>query len=226
MKPNKKSSIALILIIGLATFLFSGCKKDAILSGIVDIDGNRYDTVTIGTQTWMVQNLKTTRYTNGDPILSTTGDWSASTVGTQCAYNDNAENCTSYGRLYNWYAVSDSRKIAPAGWHVPTDDDWVVLTTFLGDEWGAGDKLKESGLNHWLGTNKLGTNEVGFTALPGGNRKADGSFYGMGGMGYWWSSTESEPAAAWIRSIYFSGASLSKSSNTKSFGFSVRCLKD
>jgi uncharacterized protein (TIGR02145 family) len=137
---------------------------------VTDIDGNIYHTVTIGTQVWMVENLKTTKYRNGDPIPNVTGNaWAALTTGAYCWYNNDAATYkATYGALYNWYAVADSRNIAPTGWHVPTDAEWTTLTTFLGGESVAGGKLKETGTNHWTSPNTGATNETGFTALPGG----------------------------------------------------------
>ena len=145
----------------------------ATLSGgtVVDIDGNVYNTVTIGTQVWMVENLKTTKYRNGDAIPNVTGNasWVALSTGAYCWYNNDAATYkATYGALYNWYAVGDSRNIAPSGWHVATDSEWTTLSTFLGGESIAGDKLKEIGTSHWLSPNTGATNSNGFTAFPGG----------------------------------------------------------
>ncbi len=183
-------------------------------STVTDIDGNVYKTIKIGTQTWMVENLKTTRYRNGTAITNVTDStvWSNLTTGAYCDYNNTPGNSTTYGRLYNWYAVSNSNNIAPTGWLVPTDKDWKNLEMYLGmtqqqaDATGwargidEGNKLKESGNSHWANPS-AGTNSSGFTALPGGYRDYDGSFDYVGYNGYWWSSSEYNAANAWFRSM-------------------------
>ncbi len=194
-------------------------------STVTDIDGNVYNTVTIGTQVWMVENLKTTKYRNGDPIPNVTVDatWGGLTTGAYCWYNNDAATYkATYGALYNWYAVADSRNIAPAGWHVPTDAEWTTLTTYLGGENVAGDKLKEVGTAHWITTNTGVTNISGFTALPGGYRNM-----GIGNYSFWWSSTENFAAATiWIRKMYISYSNVAREDWPKNEGFYVRCLRD
>ena len=162
------------------TFLSQGLVPET----FTDIDGNVYHAVVIGTQTWMVENLKTTKYSNGDPIPTAV---TSLTPGAYCMYNNDAVTYKAdYGALYNWYAVADSRNIAPAGWHVPTKTDWTTLTDYLGGESVASGKLKENGSSHWLTPNTGATNSSGFTALPGGfyNYYYDNS-YGVGLRGYW-----------------------------------------
>ena len=151
---------------------------------VTDIDGNVYHTVTIGTQTWMVENLKTTRYRNGEaiPNITDNASWAALITCAYCDYNNIPSNSITYGKLYNWYAVNDSRNIAPMGWHVSTDAEWTTLTTFLGGTSIAGGKLKENGTIHWNSPNVGATNETGFSALPGGYRLNSG-FYGAGDSG-------------------------------------------
>jgi uncharacterized protein (TIGR02145 family) len=199
---------------------------------VTDIDGNVYHTVTIGTQVWMVENLKTTKYRNGVAIGTTTPATlsisSESMPKYQWAYGGNESNVATYGRLYTWNAVNDSRKIAPTGWHVPTDAEWTILVNYLGGETVAGGKLKEACSTHWNSPNVGTTNETGFTALAGGERWEDGTFYGIGGLyGYWWSSTENSPSyiAAWYRSIG-PNRDMSRFDNNWSRGYSVRCVKD
>jgi len=168
---------------------------------VTDIDGNVYKTVKIGNQWWMAENLKVTRYRNGDPIPNITDNhtWVDLSTGAYCNYNNDISNVATYGRLYNWYAVDESRNIAPAGWHVPTDDEWKQLEIYLGmspteaDEthWRGtdeGGKLKETGTTHWYSPNTGATNESGFTALPGGYR-VSGGFSSLGFGAYFWSST-------------------------------------
>lgn len=196
---------------------------------VIDIEGNVYKTVQIGTQTWMAENLKSTQYRNGDPIPNITDNTTLGvSTGTYCWYNDDAKAYKAYyGALYNWYAVTDNRNIAPAGWHVPSASDWYTLTTFLGGEGVAGGKLKETGLIHWYGPNEGATNETGFSALPGGYREFQYGFYysATSILGSWWSSTEySGGAGMWETHYFFSN--LTRFNVDKSFGCSVRCVKD
>jgi uncharacterized protein (TIGR02145 family) len=206
---------------------------------VTDYDGNVYQTVLIGDQCWMMENLKVTHYRNGDPIPQVTDDgaWSGLTSGAYCNYNNDEDTVATYGRLYNWYAVDDSRNIAPAGWHVPTDEEWKQLEMYLGmsqaqadaEGWRGtdeGGKLKESGTTHWNPPNEGATNESDFTALPGGNRFDDGSFYGMGFEAYFWSSTEDYSYDAWNRNLYFYYSQVCRSYYDKVYGFSVRCVRD
>jgi len=140
---------------------------------ITDIDGNVYHSVTIGTQTWMVENLRTSKYRNGDSIINVTNNtsWSTLTSGAYCDYDNTPNNSIIYGKLYNWYAINDSRSIAPMGWHVPTDVEWTTLITYLGGESIAGGKLKETGIIHWETPNGDATNTSIFTGLPGGGQR-------------------------------------------------------
>jgi uncharacterized protein (TIGR02145 family) len=198
------------------------------LNTITDVDGNVYHTITIGTQVWMVENLKTTKYRNGDPIPNITDGraWSKLTTGGYCDYNNDTNHSTTYGRLYNWYAVNDSRNIAPTGWHVPSDAEWTILITYLGGERVAGGKLKETGTTHWGSPNTGATNETGFTALPGDGRNIGGVFNSHGVNGIWLSSTEGGISTAWIRSMYCGDSGVYRGFGSKGGGFSVRCLRD
>ena len=204
--------------------------KTLVGNGIVtDIDGNVYHTVTIGTQTWMVENLQTTKYRNGDPIPNVTDGttWAGLTSSAYCWYNNDAATYkTIYGALYNWYAVSDSRNIAPSGWHVPTDAEWTTLTSYLGGTSIAGGKLKEAGISHWETPNIGADNNSGFTALPGGIRYGKGTFDSIGYEVYFWTSSEYPSTEVWYRYIYFYDSSTLRFSINKIPGFSVRCLHD
>ncbi|HET9571019.1 MAG TPA: fibrobacter succinogenes major paralogous domain-containing protein [Bacteroidales bacterium] len=202
-----------------------------LLSGtLTDIDGNLYHFITIGTQTWMVENLRTTKYRDGTSIPNVTEatQWRVLTTGAYCDYNNAVGNSTTYGRLYNWYAVSNSPSIAPTGWHVPTDAEWATLTTYLGGMNVAGGKLKEAGTAHWVGSNTGSTNESGFSALPGGCRNRDDwTFGGIGYEGFWWCiSEDSATSDAWFRHMSYQGNLVFRLYSTKSFGFSVRCVRD
>ena len=202
---------------------------DFTISGTVtDIDGNVYHYITIGTQTWMVENLKTRHYRNGVDIDSVADGttWSGLTTGAYCNYNNDANNVATYGRLYNWYAVNNSNLIAPAGWHVASNAEWTTLTTYLGGESVAGGKLKEAGTAHWSSPNTGATNETGFTALPGGCRYYYGAFGDVGYNGSWWSSTESNVSDAWYRSMNYSYAYVDRNGFNKRNGFSGRCVRD
>jgi len=206
---------------------------------VTDIDGNVYQTVTIGTQEWMAENLKVTHYRNGDPIPHVTdaATWEGLTSGAYCEYDNDGGNVATYGRLYNWYAVDDSRNIAPEGWHVPTDEEWKQLEMYLGmsqseaDDAGwrgtdEGGKLKESGTTHWASPNTGATNESGFTALPGGYRFGSGYFDGMGYLAGFWSSTEGSSSNAWYRGLGYDDAQVYRGYHYEHYGFSVRCVRD
>jgi uncharacterized protein (TIGR02145 family) len=194
---------------------------------LTDIDGNVYHSVSIGTQLWMVENLKVTHYRNGDLIPNITDDvqWSGLTTGAYCDYDNLIINSTTYGKLYNWYAVLDSRNLAPAGWHVPTDEEWTTLVTYLGGEDIAASKLKETGTTHWNSPNTGATNDMGFTGLPGGSRGFS-SFSGMRYNGNYWSASESDATSAWSWDMDYRSTSIYRNLIPCKFGYSIRCLKD
>jgi len=195
---------------------------------VTDIDGNVYNTVTIGTQVWMKENLKTTKYNDGTaiPLVTDNIAWGNLTSPGYCwDKNDYATYGVTYGALYNWYAVNTG-KLAPSGWHVATDAEWTTLTSYLGGESVAGGKLKESGITHWPTPNTGATNETGFTALPGGYRSSTGSFIEVGSSGYYYSTTALDASNAWFRSMYYNYNLVSRNNFSKKSGFTVRCLKD
>jgi len=185
--------------------------------------------IKIGTQRWMTTNLSVSRYRNGDkiPQVKNPAAWSGLTTGAWCWYNNDAANDSVYGKLYNYYAVSDSRGLAPTGWHIPTDAEWTTLSTFLGGDAVAGGKMKEAGTAHWLNPNFGATNSSGFTALPGGLRQ-NGSFFILGSWGSWWSTTPDifDPNNIWGRFIFSDYELLGRGLTDKSYGYSVRCVKD
>jgi uncharacterized protein (TIGR02145 family) len=199
---------------------------------VTDADGNIYHSITIGTQIWMVENLKTTHYRNGDliPNITDNNAWDDLETGATCDFDNKPRNSKTYGKLYNWYAVCDSRNIAPAGWHVPTDAEWKILTDYLGGRSVAGGKLKETGTTYWKRPNIGATNESGFSALPGGHRNdGDGTFTDIscfGQWGFWWSSTESSSTLAWLRGLAYNYRYIDRQNYTKSNGYSVRCVRD
>ncbi len=200
----------------------------AFSSTVFDIDDNVYQTVTIGSQVWMAENLKVTHYRNGDAIPNVTDSltWVGLSTGAYCNYNNEEGHIAVYGRLYNWYAVDDSRNIAPAGWHVPSDAEWQTLVDYLGGYAIAGGKMKEEGTTHWNDPNTGATNESGFTALPGGDRYTHGNFSNMGHGAYFWSSTEYSSSLAWIRFVCCSLSDIARYNLYKHYGFSVRCVRD
>jgi len=194
---------------------------------VKDIDGNIYHTVKIGTQTWLIEDLRVTHYNDGVPIEHVTNDaqWGSPTAGYYCYAENKPANKSTYGCLYNWLAV-DSRKLAPAGWRVPTDKDWEDLQTYLGGRDIAGGKLKEAGTTHWAAPNEGATNASGFTALPGGFRGDNGSFLVPGETGVWWSATTVNGFQAYYWSLGYSIVSLFHSFTGNRVGMSVRCIKD
>jgi uncharacterized protein (TIGR02145 family) len=233
MKYKERTLTCLLIVLGLGFALIfnNSCKKDDINipeDTVTDIDGNIYHTVSIGTQVWMVENLKTTKYRDGTSIPYVTDDtaWGDLTTGAYCDYNLSPSNSDTYGRLYNWYAANDARNIAPTGWHVPTDAEWSTLITYLGGESIAGGKLKEIGTTHWASPNTGATNETGFTGLPGGVRVEVGSFSNIGYIGYWWSCTEINSGYAWYRRMHYDPGSFVRNGDPKLIGGSIRCVKD
>ena len=224
---KKQIRIWIYLLIVLALILTDSCKKEED-NTVTDIDGNVYNTVTIGSQTWMKENLKVIHYRNGDPISKVTNDsaWKSLSTGAYCDYDNKTANSITYGKLYNWFTVVNSRKLCPTGWHVPSDGEWTTLTTFLGGENIAGGKLKESGTTHWLDPNTGATNESFFTAIPGGIRLDFGKFIMIGSYGTWWSTTEYDTYSAWSRNVYNNHINLDRYNFFKLNGMSVRCVKD
>ncbi|OVE79450.1 hypothetical protein BVY01_02480 [bacterium I07] len=202
--------------------------KSTVSNTVTDIDGNVYRTIKIGNQVWMAENLKGTHYRNGDPIahVTRTSAWSNLSTGAYCNYDNTVSNVSTYGRLYNWYAVNDSRKIAPAGWHVPTDAEWRTLVDYLGGSGVAGGKMKESGTLHWKSPNTGATNASGFSALPGGYRFSHGSLGNVGYYASFWSSTVYTDDSAWRRKLIYDGSEVNRTHNYKHYGFSVRCVRD
>jgi len=223
-RKNRMLHNALLWLLLISAF---GCdkEKDPIYSGetVTDLDGNVYNTVMIGDQLWMAEDLKVSRYNDGTAITYITEKtaWANSRTGAYCWYN----NEESWGALYNWYAVNTAI-LAPAGWHVPTHQEWTELTDFLGGEAGAGGILKETGGERWGTPNYGATNDYWFTAIPGGLRDLDGTFLYFGGGAYWWSSTEFDPMNSWHRSIFWNASSMNRDHIGKMIGLSVRCVKD
>jgi uncharacterized protein (TIGR02145 family) len=203
--------------------------KEIVYGSIIcDIDGNTYKTVVIGTQTWMAENLKTTKYNDGTaiPLVTDKTEWNNLTTPGYCWYNnDEATNKATYGALYNWYTVNTG-KLCPTGWHVPTQAEWTTLTDYLGGEGIAGGKLKETGSTHWDSPNTGATNETGFTALPGGFRTLGDGFIAIGFSGCWWTSTMTGSFNVWYRYMFNDISDVYYGGLAKGNGLSIRCLMD
>lgn len=210
-------------------------------NGVTDIDGNRYNTVIIGTQEWTVENLKVSKYSDGTPIplvyVSQPWQWGALTSGASCYHGNSASNGTTYGLLYNWNAVAGihdtdpntpNKTIAPTGWHVPTDAEWTTLTNYLGGESIAGGKMKSTGTILWASPNTAATNESGFSAIPGGWRDISINFGAFGVSALFWSSSEFnlDPSGAYLRSLDYNSNSVTNWNVIKSDALSVRLIKD
>jgi uncharacterized protein (TIGR02145 family) len=195
---------------------------------IIDIDGNEYKTIKIGQQVWMADNLKVSRFKNGDiiPLIENDNEWKDTNKPAFCYYNNNKSFNSNYGALYNWYAVNDHRNIAPTGWHVATSIDWMILINSLRGKNVAGGKLKESSSAHWIENNEYATNDIGFSALPGGLRFETGEFSSMLELAEFWSTTKVNSSEARSRYIHSIGKSIESCSTDHRNGLSVRCVKD
>jgi uncharacterized protein (TIGR02145 family) len=211
---------------------------------VKDYEGNLYNTVKIGNQIWMAENLKTTRYSNGDLIGTTTPDTlnisGETTPKYQWAYAGNESNAATYGRLYTWYAVTDSRNVCPAGWHIPSDAEWTALTDYLTNNGygyeGSGSDIAKSlaSTSGWtadetagnVGNDQSSNNSSGFTALPGSLRYVTGNFFSIGGDGIWWSAIEQGTNYAWCRYLGYRYSIVYRYNEYKGYGLSVRCVKD
>jgi uncharacterized protein (TIGR02145 family) len=235
--PVRVSSSGDTLYIGSRNIIIPGISNANLT--VTDASGNTYPTVAIGTQVWMAENLRTTKYRDGSniPVITDNAQWAnnwnnKTTLpmmgwykNEQKTYSDN-----KFGALYNWYAINPAtngnKNVCPTGWHVPTDAEWVILTNFFGGASVAGGKMKSTGTQHWLSPNADATNSSGWSGLPGGNRNCLGAFFGVSEYGFWWTSTESDNDGAWLRSLYYSYGDLNRSGDCKNYGFSVRCIKD
>jgi uncharacterized protein (TIGR02145 family) len=197
---------------------------DLVYDSIYDSEGNKYRTIDIGTQTWMAENLKSTKLIDGTdiPFVPDVTLWSGLTTPGYCWFNNDS---VGYGALYNWYTVNTG-KLCPEGWHVPTDEEWTLLTDYLGGKSVAGGKLREAGTSHWQSPNTGATNETGFTGLPAGYRSSSGGFNSFRNYGFWWTSTDWSTTGAWYRDVYYGYNSVDRSNSNKKSGANIRCLKD
>ncbi len=198
-----------------------------IYGSVTDQDGNIYATILIGAQEWMAENLRSITYANGETIPNVTDNtaWSQMTIGAWALFNNDIQYGIPFGNLYNWYAVVDPRNVCPSGWHVPTAAEWTVLHDYLGSQSLAGGKMKSAGTNYWQAPNIGATNESGFSGLPGGVR-SQSTFFDFGTTGRWWSATEVPPNVAWQTALFSPLAETGGSSYSKTWGLSVRCIRD
>lgn len=198
----KNSSLIVIVI------LFAGCTYNQPQTQLTDIDGNAYPTVTIGNKVWMAANLRVTRYRNGDaiPLITDPVLWS-NFIGGRCYYNNDTTHSATYGLLYNWYAVNDSRKIAPEGWHIPTDEEIKALTAELEKDPSLAGKLKANGLG-------------GYLFYTGG------SFHTRGFNGYWWGTNRSFEIYDWSPRLFSALADVQRNKYEAGYGLAIRCVKD
>ena len=240
------------LILAFIAILIIACNNPKTVPTIQDIEGNVYKTVKIGKQIWMAENLKTTKYNDGRaiPNITVAGTWGAATTGAYCDFNNTPSNSTTYGRLYNWYAVDNNaatkvvsnsgKNVCPTGWHVPSDAEWTTLEDYLTNNGygygGSGSDIAKSmaATSGWttdptagnVGNDQASNNSSGFTALPSGYRNYDGTYFTIGLYGFWWSSTEFSTALAYDRTMFYSSSLVYRLNYGKGNGFSVRCLRD
>lgn len=247
MKSTK--TIFIVFVVMTIIIGFNSCKEEKkdeptpTPTTVTDADGNVYHTITIGTQTWMVENLKVTKYNDGTPIPNVTEAmaWFSQITGAWCNYNNNETNDSIYGKLYNWYAVNTG-KLAPAGWHIPTDTEWITLKNYVianfstsgsvakalaaKTDWQAttdNDEVTEDAVGNDLTKN----NSTGFTALPGGMRDSHGHFDCISKTSYWWSYTQYDTSPTFGRFMDYCIGALGNNENfNKVIGLSVRCVKD
>jgi len=241
-----------LLVGGLAfLMLTSGCQKEANISSnlptdiasvgsginalkalkygtMKDIDGNSYKTIKIGNQVWMAENLRVTKFRNGKsiPNVIDATQWSNLSSSAFCYFNGSTYDDKINGKLYNWFAVNDSKKLAPNGWHIPSDNEWATLVNYLGGNSIASGKLKTTGTTYWLEPNTGATNESGFSAVAAGYRLFDGSFYQLGTNASFWTSTSYINNSAWIYDLHYYLNVVNRYYPTQKNAYSVRCIKD
>ena len=227
-------------VILLALTLFYTGLAELQAQTVQDIEGNVYRTVTIGVQVWMAENLKTTKLNDNTslPLVTDKAAWGAlATPGYTWYDNDESVNKVPYGALYNWHAVK-TNNLCPAGWHVPSNSEWTILTSYLTSNGfgyrGTGITKSMANKSGWTesasegtpGNDQASNNSSGFTAIPGGYRNYSGAFFNLGSHSYWWSSTETSATHAFIRIIFNGDGSVTKFGNDKRAGISVRCIRD
>lgn len=220
---NSSTYLISILFIG-TTYLLSGQTPG---NGVTDIDGNYYKTVIIGSQEWMAENLKVSRYVNGEPIIhkADVSAWVEDTYGAWCYYNNDSLHNDKYGKLYNWFVVNHNYGPCPRGWKIPSEAEWETLVNFLGGTWAAGGKVKEIGFDHWNEPNNGATNSSGLTALPSGMRDFDGTFADINSYGYFWSTWQDHPTTRHRWELRYYQTILAPFGIATGDGYSCRCIK-
>lgn len=225
-----------LLLIATSTMVYLQSLKTG---KVTDIDGNVYKTIITGKYEWMAENLRTSRYNDGEKILAVTDSiiWKSLTAGAFCWYNNDESNKTKYGALYNWHTVNTG-KLCPEGWRVPADEEWKFLEGYVDTETGignpnwdkpggrgkdAGQRLKST--SGWA-SGGSGTDDIGFSALPGGERCSNGRFFVAGRSAFWWTSTELDSSSAWYRNIIYGVEDINRNTHPKWMGFSVRCIRN
>ena len=234
-----KNSIYLIA----GVLLIFSCKKESNNSTpntvinsnyitVTDIEGNKYNTVVIGTQTWMKENLKVSKFNEGTNIPGVTDNrqWSNLTTGAWCNYNNNDSLGKVYGKLYNWYVISPTmngnKNVCPIGWHIPTDVEWKILSDFLGGDTIAGGKMKDASLMNWKSPNTNANNSSGFNGLPAGDRISDGKDDNLFSYAFWWSSSEIDSKYSTFRRLNYNDSKILRDAGYKNAGLSIRCIKE
>jgi len=237
------------LLIGFVLIASVACKKDSpekptnplngkttaifnpekIYGSVADIEGNKYKTIVIGNQTWMAENLRTTKYRNGDeiPNVKENAEWNDLSTSAYCNYNntESLDTIATLGRLYNWYAAADTRNIAPKGWRVPTIADWTELFEYLGGVEIASNKLKEVGDIHWEDPYES-DNSSGFTALPTGSRDFNKNYVDVGFYSIFWTHSEYNSDKAGCLNLFYFSSNVYTGVNYKYYGYAIRCIKE
>lgn len=234
-KSGNKNHVCLLMVVGLILIFTTYCKKNNAHS-LTDIEGHVYRTVIIGKYEWMAENLKTTKYNDGEkiPNIVSNSIWKSLNSGAFTWYYNDINNADTFGILYNWYAVNTG-KLCPCGWHVPSDEEWKYLEGYVDMKYGIGNPIWDNeglrGYNAGLRLKTIsgwrvginGTDNFGFSGIPGGEYLS--KFIGKGSSGFWWTSTENDSSTAWYRNLTYSFAEVSRNYHPKKIGFSVRCIR-
>jgi uncharacterized protein (TIGR02145 family) len=237
MKLQLRRKICSLVVMSLLSVFATECGRGSenpaktwVATGTTtDVDGNVYNTIGIGKQEWMTENLKVTNYNDGSPIplVADASVWSNETAPAYCWYDNDPAYKDVYGALYNWYVVQTD-KLCPTGWSVPSNDVWETLAIYVGGKDVAGGKLKETGTAHWQSPNLGATNESGFTGLPGGHRYMNGAYYNVGLWGSWWcrdGDLDIFDATSYFWDLKNDNIGFSGFSSYWTFGYSVRCMR-
>jgi uncharacterized protein (TIGR02145 family) len=221
---NKTMKKPALLLIGML-FLISGIHAQT----VTDYDGNVYDTVVIGTQVWLKQNLRTTHFNDGTyiPVTTDSTEWTNTITGSRCYYNnDSTAYDTLYGALYNGYSINHAMNVCPVGWHISTNEEWEEAESFLGGFEIVGGKMKEAGTVHWTAPNNGATNSSGFDGLPGGMRDLLNTYVCLGENGLWWTATSYNESTYWTTYLDYLSEGVDHNPAPKNYGLSIRCVRD